>query len=100
MRTCVRVQRMPPRKEASSTMTKPSRLNWVDLKVNMKRPPEISRTTRMSRGFWAEEKWRFSKRGRNRCDQCLLLQGRHLHGPALTLMASQPSVYMLRSDSG
>lgn len=47
---------MPPRKEASSTMMKPSRLNWVDSNVNMKRPPEMSRTTRMSRGFWAEDR--------------------------------------------
>lgn len=55
MRTCVRVQRIPPRKDASSTMMKPSRLNWVDSKVNMKRPPEMSRTTRMRRGFWTEK---------------------------------------------
>lgn len=56
MSTCVRVQRIPPRKDASSTMMKPSRWNWVDTNVNMKRPPEMSRTTMMRRGFWREER--------------------------------------------
>lgn len=52
MRICVKVQRIPPRKAAISTMRKPSRLNWVDWNVNMKRPPEISSTTRINSGFW------------------------------------------------
>lgn len=52
MRICVKVQRIPPRKAAISTMRKPSKLNWVDWNVNMKRPPEISSTTRINSGFW------------------------------------------------
>lgn len=51
MRTWVRVQRIPPKKDARSTMMKPSRLNWVDSNVNIKRPTEISRTTRIRNGF-------------------------------------------------
>lgn len=46
------VQRIPPRKDASSTMIKPSILNWVDSNVNINRPLEISRTTRIRNGFW------------------------------------------------
>lgn len=49
------VQRIPPRKDAISTMIKPSRLNWVDSNVNMNRPPEISKTTKIRRGFWAKD---------------------------------------------
>lgn len=52
MRTCVSVQRIPPMKEASSTMVKPSRLNWADSNVNMNRPLAISRITRIRNGFW------------------------------------------------
>lgn len=52
MRSCVRVQRIPPMKAASSTMTKPSMLNWVEWNVNIKSPVEMSRTTRIRKGFW------------------------------------------------
>lgn len=55
MRIWVKVQRIPPRKDAISTMTKPSRLNWVDSNVNINRPPEISTTTRIRSGFWSKE---------------------------------------------
>lgn len=41
-------------KAAISTMVKPSRLNCVDSNVNMKRPEEISRTTRIRYGFWSQ----------------------------------------------
>lgn len=40
-------------KDASSTMMNPSRLNWVDSNVNINRPLEISRTTRIRNGFWS-----------------------------------------------
>lgn len=43
-------------KDASSTMMKPSRLNWVDSNVNIKRPLEISRTTRIRNGFCSKER--------------------------------------------
>lgn len=51
----MKVHRIPPRKDAISTMTKPSRLNWVDSNVNINRPPEISTTTRIRSGFWSKE---------------------------------------------
>lgn len=47
----MRVHRIPPMKDARSTRIKPSRLNWVDSKVNIKRPQEINRTTRIRNGF-------------------------------------------------
>lgn len=62
MRTWVRVQRIPPMKDASSTMMKPSRLNWVDSNVNINRPQEISRTTRIRNGFCSERDRRDSKK--------------------------------------
>ncbi len=42
-------------KDASRTMMKPSRLNWVDSNVNINRPEEISRTTRIRNGFCSTE---------------------------------------------
>lgn len=62
MRTWVRVQRIPPMKEANSTMMKPSMLNWVDSNVNIKSPLEISRTTRIRKGFWLK----MGTKGQNR----------------------------------
>lgn len=56
MRSWVKVQRIPPRKDAVNTMRKPSKLNWVDSNVNMNRPPEISTTTRIRMGFWSKER--------------------------------------------
>lgn len=55
VRTWVRVHRIPPMKDARSTRIKPSRLNWVDSKVNIKRPQEINRTTRIRNGFWIKK---------------------------------------------
>ena len=65
MRICVRVHRMPPMKEASSTIRKPCMLNWVDSKVNMNRPLEISTTTTTRYGFWRGERGRGRRRGRH-----------------------------------
>lgn len=56
MSNWVRVQRIPPIKEANKTIRKPSRLNWVDLRVNMNRPLAISNTTRIRNGFcWVQK---------------------------------------------
>lgn len=54
----MRVHRIPPMKDARSTRIKPSRLNWVDSKVNIKRPQEINRTTRIRNGFWIKREKR------------------------------------------
>lgn len=54
----MRVHRIPPMKDARSTRIKPSRLNCVDSKVNIKRPQEINRTTRIRNGFWIKREKR------------------------------------------
>lgn len=61
----MRVQRIPPMKDASSTRVKPSRLNWVDSNVNINRPLAISRTTRIRYGFWSKRDRRKRERERD-----------------------------------
>lgn len=52
MRIWVRVHLIPPRHDAARTRKKPLASNCVDLNVNMKRPPEMSSTTRIRAGFY------------------------------------------------